>query len=454
MFNTPKTSTSTSSFTVVMDSSLKPKEVPTTRTSLVNKLGLDLTSDPSLYHARYEYTDSLIPKGQTSHHLINAFLFAYNHHLPLKIRVDDIKLIIQNAIATCINNNPEKYRNLFVDHKGKVKISVESGVFNVNFFCETFTSLMKEKIKDPKFAEHFCQPFSTTSEIAHTVSNMALMNTLKEFFSCEMILGCGIPEVMMEGTKEDWLRLNADYQYLRTFMASSELAPWFKHFDLLMTMFVNMRSLEKVVASTSSTDSSSTTSRSVNASPDIKELWKRVISYVPQGSGSQTVLGGWVRLLIPYADGKRLIHGLDKPIQCLDITKPDPAAGAKGFLGYAMQDRLAEYYLAAGWSTVPTSVIDTPATLVDYDGTSYDVEFHSGFYPAHFDGRLVSVNQGYTMTENYTAKNEKEKAKFLEMGVRVEKYCVSIPESMKSDKKVIKRIQEIFGVGGCYSFHV
>jgi len=245
-----------------------------------------------------------------------------------------------------------------------------------------------------------------------------------------MILGCGIPKVILEGTQQDWIKLNTDYQYLRKFLAESELAPWFPHFDTLMALFVNMRNLA--------------VGGEVEATTELKELWKRVIAFVPQGSGGQTVLGGWVRLLIPYSS-KHLIRGLDKPIACLDINKPDPSKGEK-YVSYDMQDKLAAYYLASGWSSVSTSLVDTPATLIDWNGNSYSVEFHSGFYPGYFDGSVVSTNLGYTMTENLTEKDDKEKEEFLAQGVVVEdKHFAKIPRALRHQASKIMKLFNVYG---------
>jgi hypothetical protein len=44
------------------------------------------------------------------------------------------------------------------------------------------------------------------------------MNALKEYFSFEMILSCGIPAVIMEGTQADWQKLKEFYEYFKNFL--------------------------------------------------------------------------------------------------------------------------------------------------------------------------------------------------------------------------------------------
>ena len=146
---------------------------------LVIKNALDLSS-PSMYYSQYEHTTKLV-KEKTHNNLINTFLSAYNSHIPLRIRPDDIQLAIQMVIATCINNNAEEMRHLFVAHEGKMKLIAENNVFDADYFCETFKTLMQKNIKDPEFITKFTTRYTTTTQLISTVSNMLLMNTLHLF---------------------------------------------------------------------------------------------------------------------------------------------------------------------------------------------------------------------------------------------------------------------------------
>jgi hypothetical protein len=360
---------------------------------------LDLTTS-SMYFSQYEHKEKLI-KENTHNNLINTFLGAYNNHLPLRIRPDDIQLAIQMVIATCINNNAEKMRHLFVEHEGKMKLSVEHNKFDVNYFCDTFKSLMQKNIKDPEFVTKFTTRYTTTTQLISTVSNMMLMNTLKEYFSFQMILSCGIPSVIMEGTQEDWNLLKSFYDYFKDFLADTELKVWFPHFDIVMNMFIEMRMLQE--------------SGEVEATFNIKALWTRVISIVPQGSGGDTILGGWVRLLVPYSSQNKLI-GFEKKIECLDITKQIPEKNKYDY--YTYQNVLKKYYFASGWNSMQTSYVTTPAKLIDYDETEYEVEFYSGFFSPVLNGDMsISTNIGFIMREDQAMLKTKEREKYIELGV-------------------------------------
>jgi hypothetical protein len=431
-----------SEINVILDKSLK-QTLPSNLGVSQNQLELDL-KNPSNYYAQYEHNQNLFTEGnQTEHHLVNGFLQAYNNHLPIKIRVDDIQLIIQSVLATCVNNNAEKFRSMFVSHTGKVKISIESLLFDPNFFCQAFADVMKDTIKDPIFVDKFTSPFSTTTPLISTVSNMMLMNTLKEYFAFEMVLGCGIPNVILVGTQDDWKKLHENYVYFKEFFKGTELDLWFPHFDVIINMFLEMRMLA--------------VSGSVEAPQKIKDLWDRVISYVPRGSGSERILGGWIRLLVPYTTDNKLIAGLDKKIKCLDVTLKDPTDKNTDF--YLMQDILADFYIAHGWKTVPKSLFITPATLIDYDKTEYKVEFCAGFYqPAFIDG-CVSMNIGFKMTEDMKIKDDALKEEYIAKGViKEDNYYVKIPnriwyqDSNETSSEEVKKIFKLFNVSGGSSY--
>jgi hypothetical protein len=251
------------------------------------------------------------------------------------------------------------------------------------------------------------------------------MNTLKEYFSYSMMLGCGISKVIMEGTKEDWKKLNDTYQYFKNFFAETELNVWFVHFDIIMNNLLKMRELQD--------------EGEVDATDELKEFWLRVICYVPQGSGYQTILGGWVRLLTPYSTSNEII-GLNKPILCLDLNKSRPEYSRN----YSQQDVLARYYAATDWASLQKSLIITPAELYDYDETLYDVEFVSGFYPpVEREDGTISTNIGFLMQTDKEIQKNKLKKYYKDLGVIDEGERIKIPRALREAQSKIMKIYRV-----------
>ena len=404
------------------DSTLEVKPIDDRKKAenLCEQKTLNLQNSENFY-SEYESTKNLI-REDSCNEFVNTFLAAYNSHKPLRLRPDDINMALQLIWSVCLNLNAEKFRSEFVNHEGKMELKVTSLVFDSNFFCQQFANLMKKNIKNPEFIEQFTKEYTTTTQLIKTVTNQVLMNTLKEYFSCSMILGCGISKVIMEGTKEDWNKLSESYEYFKTFFANTELGLWFVHFDVIMKNLISMRNLQD--------------SGEVEATDELKEFWLRVICYVPQGSGGQTILGGWVRLLTPYSSTNKII-GLSKPILCLDLSNKRPEYSSD----YKQQDVLAKYYAATGWSELQKSLIETPAKLFDYDGTEYDVEFVSGFYPPYEreDGS-ISTNIGFLMRTNKEIEKKKLQKHYQSLGVINEGARIKIPRALRKDQNEIMKI--------------
>jgi hypothetical protein len=431
--------------TIILNKNLLKQDIEEYTSNLIIQSNLDLLT-PSLYYSEYEHTTNMI-KGSTHNHLINAFIAAYNNHLPLRLRPDDILMALQMIITTCINNNSEKMRHLFVEHMDKVKLSVEKGNFDLNYFCNQFKLLMQENIKNPEFITKYTTSFTTTSILHSTISNMFLMNCLKEYFSFEMILGCGIPSVILEGTQEDWLQLKDFYEYFKNFLKDTELKDFFPHFDIIFYMFIEMRLLQEEGV--------------VEATSNMKKLWERVISFVPQGSGGDTILGGWARLLVPYSDKNKLI-GFDKKIKCLDVGIDVPCNIEN--CSYKEQDILREYYFASGWNSMQKSCLTTACDLLVPEGIVpeninrevliwYDiikVELYSGFFNPTIIDNVVSTNVGFIMREDMGVLKQKMKEEYIKQGCKIEGpfNSLKIPITLK---KKLGEISDCFDKhGGSY----
>jgi hypothetical protein len=57
--------------------------------------------------------------------------------------------------------------------------------------------------------------FSTTTKTSLTASRIVLLDMLKEYFSFMCYSACGIPKVTLEGTLEDWIKLQEKVVQLR-----------------------------------------------------------------------------------------------------------------------------------------------------------------------------------------------------------------------------------------------
>jgi len=170
----------------------------------------------------------------------NAIAQAYENHYPLILSPDIIWLQISSNLANHINQDPEKYRKLFVGHEGKKEIIVIRNDFVKgnphNPWPEvfgTFSNCIKGYIGD-ELHSTIVSNFSTTTPITKAVSEIVLMDTCQNYFEYRLMTKCGIPSINLQGTLEDWINIRERVDRLRQF----DLNWWIDCLAPVMDQFV------------------------------------------------------------------------------------------------------------------------------------------------------------------------------------------------------------------------
>ena len=154
------------------------------------------------------YIDSNVP-------VLNGFYTAHNNHYPIRIKPDDIWLLIVQAFSNHVNVNSEELRHLFVDFDGKKTLKVEyplSDIKQVNRkvlenFSEQINNQMKEYLGE-ELIEILTPNFTTTNYDSTIVCKISIMGAFKKYFDYRMMLcGCGIPYIILEGNAEDYKKI-------------------------------------------------------------------------------------------------------------------------------------------------------------------------------------------------------------------------------------------------------
>ena len=142
--------------------------------------------------------------------LFDAIMCAYNYHLPLMLRPDDILNTVTAIWAFYVDLNAEKFRELFVSHEGKKELEyMTGGVYAEQRWDEFFEGLCKLVEEDSRCgAIRWCDvAFSTTKVDDILIRNALVLASQQEFYSYKVSTLCGIPEVTLLGTADDWLDL-------------------------------------------------------------------------------------------------------------------------------------------------------------------------------------------------------------------------------------------------------
>jgi hypothetical protein len=231
---------------------------------------------------------------QGIHPLIHAVQAAFDQHRPLLLTPDVIWITLAQGFAQHVNNHAETLRPRFVQHQGKQRLGIK--VHDFPSQKEQWAVCVQEwvlQIRDQIGADPYhlleCN-FSTTTPVTRTVSQVIIMDTFKQYFDYVMVGICGIPEITLLGTVEDWQSI---YNRVQT-LAEYDLHWWIARVLPLCQEFI----------------------ATALGKPSL-DFWRCI--YKPKAIYGGDVISGWIADLFPY-----LQHHMSKaPTQrnpLLDMT--------------------------------------------------------------------------------------------------------------------------------------
>ncbi|KAL3873373.1 hypothetical protein ACJMK2_036502 [Sinanodonta woodiana] len=236
------------------------------------------------------------------HGLVATVIEAYNKHIGLELAPDDLWVMIIQGVATHLSDEQvaEKNRKTFVNHAGKKELAVEGsqydikpkGICNPNHnqkgwvdFVKEIAELINHNTKCD-ITDVMTERFSTTGTLESQVFRCCLMEAMQNYFSYKCILGCGIPEICLLGTLDDYKNIKERVDKLSKFLP--DLNWWFGKVHKIVDKFI----------------------LSKEGKPDI-DWWNRIVTATPIGSGGQVELSGWLGDMFPYSrdyDGKLVLN--------------------------------------------------------------------------------------------------------------------------------------------------
>jgi hypothetical protein len=276
---------------------------------------------------------------------INGFLraihLAFAQHLPLALSPDDVWLAIAQGFATHVNVHAEDLRKQFVSHESRVKLSVRRDGFvkgAENPWSEVFGEF-SDQIGEHigKKRDLLVNTFSTTGPVEKAASEVVLMGAMRAYFSYEMRTLCGIPEITLLGTVDDWKLVRTKAQNLVEFNCGA----WVKGLDTVLTQFVN----------------------AAEGRPEIR-FWESLCKF-GGGSGGPYVSGA-VNVFFPY----------------LKHNRPNPSVLAWDKHGMAGGGPTPDQF--------PVGLTGVPFVW-DYRGNEFDMTFLGGFVGVSQDPTSLQV---------------------------------------------------------------
>ncbi len=188
--------------------------------------------------SKSQLPDSLVSFGY--HSFFNGMYQAYADHRPFVLSPDMIWLLISQGFARHINANPETLRHHFVDFSGKVSLIVSTNEIKLDDPDSPWEKVF------PGFTEQIAEytgneiinlltsDFSTTTTVEKVASEITIMEAMKPYFEYVLIYTiCGIPEITILGTPEDWQKISDKTRQLGKYGLewwTKELEPVLKEF--------------------------------------------------------------------------------------------------------------------------------------------------------------------------------------------------------------------------------
>jgi hypothetical protein len=227
-----------------------------------------------------DYTADCVQKV-TFHPLLAAAHFAFSQHRPLVLSPDMAWVTIVQGLARHVNNHAERLRDRLVAHRGKLGICVERDDIHRGSPENAWDSVIHDlslAIKrhlGPRYDE-LVADFSTTGPVERIACEVALLDTFQPYFEYRVYCVCGIPEITLEGTDDDWQRLRQKVWSLLPY----DLDWWLPHVREICDQFV----------------------RASQGDIDLghwQDIYKRQAAY-----GRENV-NGWLVKLVPYLKNGR-----------------------------------------------------------------------------------------------------------------------------------------------------
>ena len=228
--------------------------------------------------AKSEAPDSLV------NYNYNSFFYgmyqAYANHRPFVLSPDMIWLLINQGFARHVNANQESMRDLFVDFSGKQSLIVkankklEDPTLSWEEIFPQFTNQISNHTGSNLVETLTCN-FSTTTSLEKVASEITIMEAMKPYFEfIVMYIVCGIPEITLEGTPEDWEKVLSKAKSLKGY----KLEWWISELEPLLEEFVKASKGE------------------IN-----KGFWRNMFKYHSQEKyGAPNMIDGWIVKFFPY----------------------------------------------------------------------------------------------------------------------------------------------------------
>jgi len=208
---------------------------------------------------------------------VSAVHYAYSSHRPLTISPDMIWLLIEQGFAYHLHYYSDSIQTQIVKFKGKKTITI----YNIDFIKGSEKSNWAKEIS--KFSDSIknymgndlhkllVPEFSTTKFNEKIAYEITMMDAVEKYFDYVDITLCGIPQITLVGTTEDWEKIYNNAQKLKKY----GLDQWIDKLEPILQEFIL------------------TSQGKIN-----KKFWNSM--YKIKSTYNKGLLNGWILIFFPY----------------------------------------------------------------------------------------------------------------------------------------------------------
>jgi hypothetical protein len=169
---------------------------------------------------QFSEADSLVPVSANG--FLAAFHLGFAKHYPVVVSPDIIWLVLCQGLSTHIQQHSEEFRGKLIGFSDKETITIQHDEFvkgqNNNWPAafEEFTTETKKLLKDSLF-DIMIPQFSTSGVAEKIAFEITFLESVSEYFNYVVLTACGIPEITLLGTPDDWKQIRKNVETFREF---------------------------------------------------------------------------------------------------------------------------------------------------------------------------------------------------------------------------------------------
>ena len=241
--------------------------------------------------------------------LIQGLIVAYKNHYPITITPDMIWLLIAQGFSRFMEKHENLVRERFVNFTGKKDLKVERLSYSpYSASKEVWDGIIKEFVQ--KIEENVGKEvidtlecnFSTTTQLAKVTSQVTIMSAMKHYFTYRLLMaGCGISNITLEGSLQDWEKIKSKLEFLST----KALKWWTKH---LIPIIDNIILTKKYY------------NEKNKVNEELINFWKGMIRLKGEGNMYDPhMINGWIVKFIPNLEKEK--PGIYEEIRETDVPE-------------------------------------------------------------------------------------------------------------------------------------